>query len=162
MWVFNFHQILFGSFQSWGTMKGLFAYGKQIHYNHIFDQPLKVKFQLSIQNRWRLEFWIENAFFKSKTFKAFLSPYSWFTHESSWFQLFPKLTSWCGILKSYKSFRWVKCHTSRGKGFCVSSPQTRILHGIKSIRAWNHQQVCFFTFHRQTPKGNSKIYLRLL
>lgn len=37
------------------------------------------------------------------------------------------IKSWCGIRRSYISFLDCKFQTSKGNGFCVSSPQTRTL-----------------------------------
>lgn len=37
------------------------------------------------------------------------------------------IKSWCGIRRSYNNFFDFKFHTNKGKGFCVSSPQTSTL-----------------------------------
>lgn len=81
-------------------------------------------FILAWQVCWRKWIICENDYTHS-TFNSLVTTQ---TYDPSWvIALSDVMKSWCGIRRSYNNFRCDRCQTSNGNGFCVSSPQTRIL-----------------------------------
>lgn len=98
--------------------------------------------------------------FGAGSFNSFVTTH---TYDPSWvIALSDVIKSWCGIRRSYNSFRCDKCHTNKGNGFWVSSPQTRILLWtkyckLKKLKFRNEHLFMYCTFRRQRRVANSKI-----